>query len=85
METNTFTDMVTPDLNRRENRIPGIKSAGSSKRIRVFPCNLREMCAKLPFRADILNAVYFRRGLTCTVALTNDLIDGGQPRAKNGF
>ena len=29
-----------------------------------------------------LNAVYFRRGLTCTLGLTNDLIDGGQPRAK---
>ena len=33
-------------------------------------------------RADVLNAVYFRRGLTCTPGLTNDLIDGGQPRAK---
>ena len=32
-----------------------------------------------------LNAVYFRRGLTCTLGLTNDLIDGGQPRAKNSF
>ena len=32
--------------------------------------------------ADFLNAVYFRRGLTCTLVLTNDLIDGGQPRAK---
>ena len=29
-----------------------------------------------------LNAVYFRQGLTCTLGLTNDLIDGGQPRAK---
>ena len=27
----------------------------------------------------------FRRSLTCTIGLTNDLIDGGQPRAKNGF
>ena len=35
--------------------------------------------------ADSLNAVYFCRGLTCTLGLTNDLIDGGQPRAKNGF
>ena len=33
-------------------------------------------------RADFLNAVYFRRGLTCTLGLTNDLIDSGQPRAK---
>ena len=33
-------------------------------------------------RADVLNAVYFRRGLTCTLGLTNDLIDGGQLRAK---
>ena len=33
-------------------------------------------------RAGYLNAVYFRRGLTCTLGLTNDLIDGGQPRAK---
>ena len=32
--------------------------------------------------ADSLNAAYFRRGLTCTLTLTNDLIDGGQPRAK---
>ena len=29
-----------------------------------------------------LNAVYFRQGLTCTLGLTNDLIDGVQPRAK---
>ena len=36
-------------------------------------------------RADFLNAVFFRQGLTCTLGLTNDLIDGGQPRAKNGF
>ena len=35
--------------------------------------------------ADFLNAVYFRRGLTYTVGLTNELIDGDQPRAKNGF
>ena len=33
------------------------------------------------FRADFLNAVYFRRGLKCTLGLTNDLIDGSQPRA----
>ena len=33
-------------------------------------------------RADILNAVYFRRGLACSLGLTNDLIDGSQPRAK---
>ena len=32
--------------------------------------------------AEFLNAVYFRRGLTCTFGLTNDLIDGGQPRAE---
>ena len=37
------------------------------------------------FRADFLNAFYFRRGLTCTLGLANDLIDGGQLRAKNGF
>ena len=29
-----------------------------------------------------LNAVYFRRSLTCTLGLTNDLIDDGQLRAK---
>ena len=29
-----------------------------------------------------LNAVYFRRGLMSTLGLTNDLIDGGQLRAK---
>ena len=33
-------------------------------------------------RADFLNAVYFRRCLTCTLGLTNDLIDDGQPKAK---
>ena len=32
--------------------------------------------------ADFLNAVYLRGDLTCTVGLTNDLIDSGQPRAK---
>ena len=32
-----------------------------------------------------VNAVYFRQGLTCTIGLTNDLIDGGQPRAKTWF
>ena len=37
------------------------------------------------YRAGYLNAVYFRRGLTCTIGLTNDLIDGGQPRAKTVF
>ena len=30
----------------------------------------------------LFNAVYFRRRLTCTLGLTNDLIDGGQPRVK---
>ena len=34
------------------------------------------------FKADFLNAVYFKRGLTCTLGLTNDMIDGGQPRVK---
>ena len=37
------------------------------------------------FRADFSNALYFSRGLTCTLGLANDLIDGGQPRDKNGF
>ena len=38
---------------------------------------------ELTFRTHFLNAVYFRRGLKCTLGwLTNDLIDGGQPRAK---
>ena len=32
--------------------------------------------------ADFLNVVYFRQGLTCTLELTKDLIDGGQPKAK---
>ena len=36
-------------------------------------------------RTGYLIAVYFRRGLTCTLGLTNDLTDGGQPRAKNCF
>ena len=34
------------------------------------------------YRVDFLNAVYFRQGLTCTLGLTNDLKDGGQPRDK---
>ena len=38
--------------------------------------------SKQTIRADLLDAVYFRRGLTCTLGLTKDLIDGGQPRAK---
>ena len=38
--------------------------------------------SKQTIRADLLDAVYFRLGLTCTLGLTNDLIDGGQPRAK---
>ena len=33
-------------------------------------------------RADFLSAVYIRRGVTCTLGLTNDLIEGSQPRAK---
>ena len=41
------------------------------------------MCREnVTLRADFLNAVYVRRGLTCTLGLTNDLIDGDQPRAK---
>ena len=35
-------------------------------------------------RADFLKAFYFRRGLTCTLGLTNDLIDGGQPCKHSG-
>ena len=37
---------------------------------------------KKRLRVDFLNAVYVRRSLTCSLRLTNDLIDGGQPRAK---
>ena len=43
----------------------------------------RHFCISL--WVDFLNAVYFRRSLTCTLGLTNDLIDSGQPRAKTGF
>ena len=39
-----------------------------------------QLFLKVTLRDDLLNAVYFRRGITCTVGLTNDLIDGGQPR-----
>ena len=35
--------------------------------------------------ADVLNAVYITQGLMCTIGLANELIDGGQPSAKNGF
>ena len=41
-----------------------------------------EECVLQTLWPSVLNAVYFRRGLTCTTGLTNDLIDGGQPRAK---
>ena len=34
-------------------------------------------------KGRFLDAVYFRRGITRTLGLTNDLIDGSQPRAKN--
>ena len=30
--------------------------------------------------AGYFNAAYFTRGLTCSIGLTNDLIDGGQPK-----
>ena len=33
-------------------------------------------------RANFLNAIYFRRGITCTLGITNALIDGSQPRFK---
>ena len=36
----------------------------------------------LDTKGRFFNAVYFRPGLTCTLGLTNDSIDGGQPRAK---
>ena len=36
----------------------------------------------LDTKGRFFNAVYFRRGLTCTLGLTNDSIDGDQPRAK---
>ena len=37
------------------------------------------------YRADLLNAVYFRQSLTYTLGLTNELIDGGQLRDKAVF
>ena len=43
---------------------------------------LASVSGRWSLRTDFLNAVYFRRGLTCTLWLTNDLIDSGQPRAK---
>ena len=56
----------------------------SSRFTRTFSCAcvVREPACCL--RVDFINAVYFR-GLTCTLGLSNDFIDGGQPRAKNGF
>ena len=36
-------------------------------------------------RANFLNTFYFRRGPVCTIGLANDLIDGKQTRAQNGF
>ena len=36
-------------------------------------------------RADFFNGVYFSRDLTCNLGLTNNLIDGSQPKAKNGL
>ena len=34
------------------------------------------------FRVDFLKTVYFRRGLTCILVSTNDLIDGGLHKVK---
>ena len=34
-------------------------------------------------KGRFLNTVSIRRGLTCTLGLTNDLIDDGQPRAND--
>ena len=40
-------------------------------------------CLSQSDRADLLNAVYVRRGLMCTLGLTNDLIDGrAKPRLR---
>ena len=36
-------------------------------------------------RTGYLNAVYFRRDLTCTVGLANNFIDGAQLGAQNDF
>ena len=54
----------------------------------VEPLHMYKYCKFLVFFSNKLlgpifsKAVYFRRGLTCTLGLTNGLIDGGQPRAK---
>ena len=46
-----------------------------------------EMDRKKELRTSHLNVVYFRQDLhvTCTIRLSNNLIDGGQLRAKNNF
>ena len=52
--------------------------------IRLNKC-VHVISRRMSLKADFLNAAYFRRSLTCTLGLTNDLIDGGQPRAENDF
>ena len=49
----------------------------------VTPCsNSKKRKISLLHKTFKADAVYFRRGVTCTLRETNDLIDGGQPRAK---
>ena len=56
------------------------KVAGRTRSVRSEPFH-KSLCTST-FRANFVNAVHFRRGLTCTVRLGNDLNEGG---AKNGF
>ena len=68
---------------KQEKETRGKRGAAlSSKNDEKLPVSFVSSSGVHLLRADFLNAVYFRRGLTCTLGLTNDLIDGGHPRAK---
>ena len=57
----------------------------SARHITQVQCTTKSVEIMKYLRTDILNAVYFRRRVTCTLGLTNDLVDSGQPRAKKDF
>ena len=65
-------------------RIEDVSCASSENSLNEIRCdkNKNTEWRRKDSMGRLFNAVYFRRGLTCTLGLTNDLIDGGQPRAK---
>ena len=69
---------------KQEKETRGKRGAAlSSKNDEKLPVSFVSSSGVHLLRADFLNAVYFRRGLTCTLGfINNGLIDGGQSRAK---